>query len=101
MSTFSVNKWRAVLDAIEWLRAFCRKSDEAAIRRLPEIEQDARRYRWLRSNNDPGPDVVRCVTLEHFDPSTGKLRDPVHSHMCFGERLDTQIDAEMVGHSTT
>jgi hypothetical protein len=91
MSTFSVKKWAAILDAIEWFRAFCRKSDEASIRRLPEIEQDARRYRWLRSNNDPGPDVVRCVTLD-------QTTEPVDSRMCFGDDLDAQIDAEMVGH---
>jgi hypothetical protein len=70
-------------------------SNDAPLKETAE-QAKARRYDWLRKNSDPGPDVVRCVTLEHFDPATGQQRDPVHSHMCFGDRLDEKIDSEMI-----
>ncbi len=49
---------------------------------------NAERYEWLRSNNDPGPDVVRCVTLD-------QTTEPVETRLCFGDDLDAKIDAEM------
>lgn len=64
-------------------------------RKVPEIQaanslvhRNSRRYEWLRSNSDPGADVVRCVTLD-------QQTEPVETRLCFGDDLDAKIDAEM------
>ena len=62
---------------------------DRALAALAKRDGDAVRYGWLRSNSDPGPNVVRCVTLD-------QATEPVESRLCFGDDLDAKIDAEII-----
>jgi hypothetical protein len=83
--SFSVEKWRAILDAIEWFRGYCRTNDAATIRRLPSIAQDAARYRFLRDEHDPGPLEPRAHVID-------QKQETPHCRFCHGPELDAACD---------